>query len=231
MKFRFAALIAVLALAFAGPALAQNGVFAPYVDAGISVSSSSSPTNTLSLPGDISLGGVTNPNYTVGAGIESNTKNWLFDVNGQFNSQNPTSTIVFGGASAINGTISGSGYYKLGFLRIGGGARYSMTVSSYSFKGLLPTSLDELVPFVGGGVQFSRDRFLVDYVLPGRSAVQNQREVDFHNEIFLTKGAHFRLTQDVAIDSGEPQVGSLISGIGLARVTGTQAGVGLKIVF
>ncbi len=207
--------VAILLSVGASTTSAQNGAFAPYVDAGISVSSTTSGTNTFTA---------SNPNYVLGAGIESSTKHLLLDLDGQFSTQN-VRTFGFGSGSAYTGTVTGSGYLNLGGFLLGGGARYRDLVTGGNFATMNPfANKDSLVPFVGGGYQFSRDRILVDYVLPGRSADPGQREVDFHNEIFLTKGAHFRLTQDVVAASSTP------FGPGF-RVTGISAGVGLKVVF
>lgn len=208
--------VAVLFLAIASTASAQNGAFAPYADAGISFSSTLSATGSLTA---------SNPNYIVGGGIESSTKHLLLDINGQFSTSN-IRTFGFGKGSAYTGTVSGSGYFKAGsHLLLGGGARYSDLVTGANFATLNPfANTNSIVPFVGGGVQFKRDRFIANYVLPGRNSISGQREIDFHNEVFLTKGAHFRLTQDVNVISSIPL------GPTTPRLTGSSAGVGIKFV-
>jgi hypothetical protein len=61
MKLFLAVIALFVSLAFVSPANAQNGAFAPYVDAGIS------GTNGGTI-------GLSNPNFRVGGGIESSTK-------------------------------------------------------------------------------------------------------------------------------------------------------------
>jgi hypothetical protein len=215
--------VAILLLVGATSASAQNGAFAPYVDAGVSVSSTFTGQGSLTAR---------NPNYNFGAGIESSTSRLLLDINGQFNTQNvrgfdaPT-------IDSYKGTISGSGYLKVSHLLLGGGVRWSdqiLNFNSASLAALARPNVNELVPFVGGGVQFSRDRFLVSYVLPGRATTTNQYEADFHNEVFLFKNGHIRLTQDVVGSSGI--TGTTVAGIRAStRLAGGSAGAGLKFVF
>lgn len=223
-KLSFAVLVLTLLcfLSIAPPAHAQNGAFAPYVDAGISVSSTVSGTGGLTA---------SNPDYRLGLGVESSSSHFLLDLNGQFDSQN-VRTFGFGANSSYMGTINGSGYFKLGpSVLVGGGVRWSDQITGGNLKGLIPSSINQLQPFVGGGFQLSHDRFLANYILPGRNEVAGQREIDFHNEIFLgTKGVrkHIRLTQDVNWVSSTPAV----AGQTLAqRITGSSAGVGVKFVF
>lgn len=209
----------VFALAlFAAPANAQNSVFAPYVDAGIGASSTFTGTGSITAR---------NPDYRFGAGIESNTSHFLFDVNGQFDSAN-IRTFGLANGDSFTGTINGQGYYKVGWLLLGGGVRWSDQVVNGNLHALIP-NVTELVPLVGGGAQFKRDRFTLLYVLPGRSAVLHQRELDFHNELYLTKSGHFRLTQDVVAQSGD--TGLPVPGITGTRISGGSAGVGIKFVF
>ena len=214
----FLSFLAVMTLLLVGAstASAQNGAFAPYADAGISVSSTVSGGAGLTA---------SNPSYIVGAGIESSTKHFLFDINGQFGTQN-IRTFGFGKGASYTGTITGSGYLKLGsILLVGGGARYTDLVTGGNFATLNPfVNTNAINPFVGGGVQFKRDRFLANYILPGRDTIAGQREVDFSNEIFLTKGAHVRLTQNVNVISSTPFGQNF-------RLTGTNAGAGIKFVF
>jgi hypothetical protein len=216
VKSTLLAILATLVL-LVGAASAQSGVFAPYVDA--SIGGSSTFTGNASVTAH-------NPNYIVGAGIESSTKHLLLDVNGTFSTADYR---AFGkpGANSFAGTITGTGYLKVGKLLLGGGTLYKDQVSNGNLKGLIPGSAQTFVPLVGGGFQFSRDRITAVYELPGRSAT-NQRTVDFHNEIFLTKSAHLRLTQDLSINTAD---NLSVPGVGTARVSGGQAAAGLKFVF
>jgi hypothetical protein len=217
--FSFFAVL-VLALTFAGTASAQNGVFAPYVDAGISVSSTLTGTGSLTAR---------NPNYQVGGGIESSSKYLLLNFDGQFNSQN-VRTFGFGPNASFTGTLTGTGFYKAGkHLLLGGGVKWSDQVTNGQISSLIPSSINQLAPLVGAGLEFSRDRFTVLYVLPGRNTTVNQREVDFHNELYITKSAHFRLTTDVTGSTGD--VGVPILGLNnTIRISGGSAAVGIKFV-
>lgn len=208
----------LLVLGLSGTASAQNGKFAPYVDAGIGISSTLSGTGSLTS---------SNPNFRVGVGVESSSKYVLLDINGQFDTQNIrsfTSLSGLRGGDSYKGTVNASGYLKLNHLLVGVGARWSDRITDPNFKGLIPTSINELTSYVSAGAQFGRDRVTVSYVLPGRNAEYHAREVDFHNEIFLTKGAHFRLTQDLVGISSTP------GNLGGRRVTGGSGSVGLKVV-
>lgn len=218
MKFKSFALsiLAVLAL-MVGSAFSQNGAFAPYVDAGIGGSSTFTGAANVTAH---------NPNYIVGAGIESSTKHLLLNLDARFESANYR---TFGLANGDNyaATVTGTGFVKVGHLLLGGGTLYRDNVIGGNVRSLLPNlQSTTFVPLVGGGVQFSRDRFTAVYELPGRSGV-NQRTVDFNNEFFLTKSAKLRLTQQVSIntsDTGVPSIGSV-------RVSGGSANVGVKFVF
>src|SRR5277367_3680946 len=102
MKFLSLAVVALLAvMAFVTPANAQNGVFAPYVNAGISMTGTGSAFST------------SNPNYNIGVGIESSSKHLLLDVNVQFNSANVTSLgNIINNQGGYTETANASGYYK-----------------------------------------------------------------------------------------------------------------------
>ena len=221
MKSTLVAILATLVL-MVGVASAQSGAFAPYVQAGIGASSTFTGNSSVTAH---------NPNYTIGAGIESSTKHLLLDVNANFNSQDYR---TFGGLLAKNGnayavTAEATGFVKISHLLLGGGTYYKNTVVGGDFRNLLPSSGQTFVPLVGGGFQFSRDRITALYELPGRSAT-NQRTVDFHNEIFLTKSAHLRLTQDVSLNSSVAQITS--NNLSLSqRISGGSAQAGLKLVF
>lgn len=216
MKKMFALLVTALALMI-GSAFAQNSAFAPYVDAGIGGSSTFTGNSSVTAH---------NPNYIVGAGIESSTKHLLLDVNANFQTADYR---AFGapGANSFSGTVTGTGFLKIGSLLLGGGTYYKDQVSNGNLKGLIPGSAQTFVPLIGGGFQFSRDRITAVYELPGRSAT-NQRTVDFHNEIYLTKKAHLRLTQDLSINTAD---NLNLPGVGTVRVSGGQAAAGVKVVF
>jgi hypothetical protein len=203
-----------------GSAFSQSGAFAPYVDAGISASSTFTGTNSVTA---------INPNYTVGAGIESSTKYLLLDVHANFNSQNYRTFGIsaIGSGDAYAATVQGTGFLKVGKLLLGGGTFYQDTVTAKTIRSLDPSAGQTFVPLIGGGFQFSRDRITALYELPGRSAT-NQRTVDFHNEIFLTKKGHLRLTQDVSLNSSVASAPALNVS---QRISGGSAGAGIKLVF
>jgi hypothetical protein len=219
VNLKFMGLLSVLLLGAAPVVLAQNGAFAPYVDAGIGFVSSTA-TST--------VGGQGNPTYTVGAGIESSTKPFLLDVNGQYTGTNLT-------GSGYVGQINASGYLKLGGLLVGGGGYWSqLSVNSFNIpagdttKQVLNGVLHAAHPVVGGGYQFKHDRFLVNYVLPvGANALPNERVFNLHNEIFLAN-AHFRITQDLTFNSYDL---SDVTSYSQLRTLATSGGVGLKLVF
>lgn len=229
----FFSILAVMALVllFAGAANAQNGAFAPYVDAGISLSGTGTITST------------SNPNFIVGGGIESSTKHFLLDANGQFQSGNIN---VFGSGNGYTGSFTGSAYYKMGGLLLGGGAFASNQIASGTSASQIFNSFSanyrQVRPFVGAGYQFKYDRLLVNYVLPGIDQIQaagftfngvhSQRAV-VSNEIFLgTSGLrkHLRLTQTITADSSNTNLAGFATQAGLRGSTVT-AGAGLKFVF
>lgn len=212
---RIAMLFSLLILAVG---LASAQTIAPYVDAGIGASSTFTGSTSITAR---------NPNYNVGAGVEINTKRLLLDVNAQFNTGNyRTFGISELKSSSYAATVTGTGFVKVGKLLLGGGTFYKDTVTSASIRNLIPSAGQTFVPLVGGGFQFSRDRITALYELPGRSAT-NQRTVDFHNEIYLTKKGHLRLTQDVALNTSVPPVNPFFN----QRVSGGSAAAGLKLVF
>jgi hypothetical protein len=217
VKFMFS-ILAVLTLLVSG-ASAQSA-FAPYVDAGISASSTFTGNSSVTAR---------NPNYNVGAGIESSTKHLLLDVNAQFNSGDYRTFGTALNGTAYAATVTGTGYLKLGKLLLGGGTFYKNTVTASEMRNLLPNAGNTFVPLIGGGFQFSRDRVTAVYELPGRSA-SNQRTVDFHNEIFLTKKGHLRLTQDLSLNSSVEQITAANLHFS-QRISGGTAGAGLKLVF
>jgi hypothetical protein len=219
MKKSFLLVLAALVL-MVGSAFAQSGAFAPYVDAGISGSSTLTASSSVTA---------INPNYTVGAGIESSTKYLLLDVHANFNSQNYRTFGIsaIGSGDSYAATVQGTGFLKVGKLLLGGGTFYQDTVTAKTIRGLFPNAGQTFVPLIGGGFQFSRDRITALYELPGRSAT-NQRTVDFHNEVFLTKKGHLRLTQDISLNTAVQNVPTTNI---TQRISGGSAGVGLKLVF
>lgn len=219
MKY-IASLIVAVALMI-GSAVAQNGVFAPYVEGTVT-----------SAPGN------NNPSFNVGVGIESSSKHFLLDANGLFNSAN---SLVGAG---YTGTLTGSAYYKLlSHVLVGGGANWVINTNGFSAKNFFTTARESANPFVGAGLQVKKVRLLADYQLPGRDALPNSRLVTLQGEYFATK--HIRLVASVATNSyfnGTPaapvQTGggeSVVraSGFSVAgqRVDVTQAGGGVKFVF
>jgi len=237
MKLRFITLLAMLFLAFAGVANAQNGAFAPYVDGSISFSGTGSVTST------------SNPNFTVGGGVESSTKHLLLDVNAQFNSANISSLGgILSNTGGYTGTATGSAYYKLGGFLLGGGAFWSNQVASGQTLGESLSNVSfnykQVRAFVGGGYQFKHDRIIATYLLPGIDQIQgaglqnaftgvNSRVGTVNNEIFLgTTGLrkHLRLTQTVSVASSNTNLQAAFSSAGLRTSTVT-AGAGLKFVF
>lgn len=232
MKSFFTSLaVAILLLIGASTASAQNGVFAPYVNAGISMTGTGSAFST------------SNPDYNVGVGIESSSKHLLLDGNVQFNSANITN---LGGIINNNGgyteTANVSGYFKLKGFLLGGGAFYSNQVASgqSAESGYTSFNRNQVRPFVGGGYQFKYDRLLVNYVLPGKDTVVgvntnglNDRTFNVSNEIFLgTTGLrkHLRLTQSLQLTSANTSLAGEFTGAGL-RAAGVTAGAGVKFVF
>lgn len=208
-----------IAVIFAAIVLMVGSAFAqtrPYVDAGVTYSSTFNGTASLTSQ---------NPSFNVGAGIESNSKHLLLDLNGQFNTGNIRNFQNYN-TSAFTGTVTGTGFLKVGHILLGGGALYSDQVINGKF--ILP-SVTTFVPLVGGGLQFSRDRITALYELPGRSAT-NQRTVLFHNEFFVTKSGRIRLTQDVSGSSSVNQITA--SNLSISqRISGGSASGGIKFVF
>ena len=227
MKFLTLAVVTLLAaLALVAPANAQNGAFAPYTTIGITGSGTGSVLNS------------SNPSGNAGIGIESSTKHLLLDVNYQAISANGFST-----GSGYTGQVTGSGYYKLGGLLLGGGAFYSNQITGVL---LTSTAYEETVtflkgvnvtqarPFVGVGYQFSRDRIIANYILPGGFSITNinppvaDRSFNVTNEIFLGKTGilnHIRFTQTLAFTSN--LTGSTSS---IVRASTWVGGGGLKLV-
>src|SRR5271166_1371221 len=208
MKKMFALLVTALALMI-GSAFAQ---VKPYVDAGIGATSTFSGTASATAK---------NPNYQIGAGVEINTKLLLADVNAQFDSANYR-TFGLANGDSYAAQVTGTGFVKIKHLLVGGGAFYKDQVVDGNVRAVFQNITgNTFVPLVGGGFQFSRDRITALYELPGRSAT-NQRTVDFHNELYLTKKGSLRLTQDVSLNSSV--YGLTTPGLSLSeRVSGGSA--------
>ena len=197
MKNRFTFIAGALLLVFgfmAAPAKAQNGAFAPYANIGISASGTNSVLTS------------STPQGNAGFGIESSTKHLLLDTNYQASFANSFST-----ASGYTSTVSVSGYLKVKGFLLGGGGFYSNeligvpTTTGNLESGFVTTiksiTAAQIRPYIGGGYQFSYDRILVNYVLPGSgpSQVQGSQFLG-HNEIFLGKTGirkHIRFVQDL----------------------------------
>jgi hypothetical protein len=198
---RFTMLFAVLTL-MVSTAFAQNGAFAPYVSGSVSTSANL---------------GYKNPDFTVGAGIESSTKNLLLDVHGTFDTANSIKT-----DNGYAGTLTGAAYYKFfGHILGGAGANWSVNTAQLKTQfANIDATRQSAHTFIGGGVQFGKVRILANYNLPGKDALLNERIIDVNTEIFLKK--HLRLTQNTTLNS--------YVGAGNVRATASKIGVGLKLV-
>jgi hypothetical protein len=242
-RFLVSAVLLLMFMFASVPARAQNGAFAPYVTANVSGTSVGSVLST------------TNPNYSFGLGVESSTKNFLLDINGQFS----------GGFAAVSGAVhnsggytlnlNGSAYYKTHGFLLGGGAFYAQQVApgvtiQSTFSTLTATisnNRNQIRPYVGAGYQFKRDRIIVSYVLPGRDVtganstsatvvpVGSDKTVMFSNEIFTGSTgfrSHLRLTQNLSITTNNTFAQINSSGV-VNFLSGATyvAGAGVKVVF
>jgi hypothetical protein len=228
MKVLTLAVIALFAaLALVAPAHAQNGAFAPYGTIGITGTGTGSVLNS------------STPSANVGVGIESSTKHLLLDVNYQESFANGFST-----ASGYTGKVTGSGYLKIfKVVLVGGGASYSNQVTGFTTiqqgeEGVrsffTSVNVAQARPFVGGGFNFSRDRIIANYILPGGFSITNinppvaDRSFNVTNEIILGKTGirkHLRFTQTLSFSSN--LTGSTSS---ILRATTWTGGGGLKFV-
>jgi hypothetical protein len=165
MKKHLFSALAVLVLLFAGAstASAQNGPFAPYVVASISGSSVGSVLST------------TNPNYSVGGGVESSTSHLLLDINAQFSGGFAALKGLASNSGGYNVTLTGSAYYRTHGFLLGGGLFYANQVApgvtiqntAQTLFATISNNRNQVRPFVGIGYQFSHDRIILNYVLPG----------------------------------------------------------------
>lgn len=221
---------------------------APYVDGAVSVSGSNASSITAT----------SNPNFQVGGGVELNTKQYFLDANAQFDTASLAAlTGVFQNTGGYAGTVTGQAYYKIGGkLLVGGGGFWSNQVASGTTiqqvyqSAKVSFNYNQVRPFVGVGYQFSGDRLLATYDLPGLDQVQNlaslaqyvkglqgalnavhSQTVTVSNEVSLGKGLghHFRLTQAVTFSSGDTNLAGFFTGTNL-RTSAVSAGVGLKFV-
>jgi hypothetical protein len=223
---------------FVGTAFAQNGKFAPYADGSVSVSAANAQ----------SLTAISNPNFRVGGGIESSTKYLLLDANAQFNSGNLAGLQgLVKNTGGYTGRAEGSAYYKFfGKILVGGGAFWSNQVATGT--GLVSSvktsfNYNQVRPFVGLGLDFSHDRLIVDYDLPGIDQIKgaglanaftgvHSQDFTIKNEILLGKTGffkHVRLTQEVGLDSANTNLAGAVSLAGL-RTSAITAGAGIKLV-
>jgi hypothetical protein len=205
---RFALLFAVLTLAVfaASSAKAQNGAFAPYVTAGVSVQG-----------GGIDYTNKTNPNFVLGGGIESSTKHLLLDVNTTYNTAD---NVVTKNGYTVN--TQASGYLKLfSHALVGAGVNSSINnlTPTTAQKKLLAVSTQSFHPFVGVGYETSKLRVIGTYLLPAKDALNNERIANGTAEVFVAK--HLRATGGVQLDSADS------SGTRQLKVG---VGVGLKFV-
>jgi len=198
---RFALLFAVVALALTlgtVSASAQNGVFAPYVTAGVGVQGGAFDYVTK-----------TNPNFAFGGGIESSTKHFLLDANAVYNTAN---NVVTNNGYTVN--AQASGYLKLGHILAGAGVNESIAnLSPTTYQKLLVASTYQgFHPYVGAGYQTTKYRVIASYLLPGKDATPGERIGNVNGEVFASK--HLRLTGGVSLDSTVPTGGTRQLGVG-----------------
>lgn len=208
--------IAVLALAIsafgqAAPAVkasAYSGAFRPYVEGSI--------TNAP---------GASTQNYTIGVGVESNTKHFLFDGNGVYS----TALVTSDPGNGHVGRFELQGYYKaFSHVLVGGGATAVLNTGDFRTAGFVNKARTAANPFVGAGLQFGRVRSILSYQLTskGGDAVQEQIKFSLNNELALTR--HIRVVVPIDFNSYRPvPLGSPLS----SRVSIAQAGAGIKLVF
>lgn len=202
-------LLVGLASAQAAPAATSfSGSFNPYVFGTIQTA-----------PGSQATGG----SYNLGIGLESNTKHFLFDTNGSFNSANVTA----GAANGYTGTLQASGYYKLfGHILGGGGANWVINTAGFSASHFVNTARESANPFVGVGLQAGRLRSIATYELSGRNALEEQIKFGLNTEFAASK--HIRLVVPLVINSYQS---GPVKSLGGQRVTVASVGAGFKFVF
>jgi len=199
----FAAVLTLVAMTV-GSASAQNGVFAPYATAGVSVQSGAVVNKT-------------NPNFAVGGGIESSSKYLLLDANTTYNTAN---NVVTSNGYTVN--TQASAYLKLTKVLVGVGVDSSITnlTPTTAEKALKSVSTQSFHPFIGVGYQTSKLRVEGAYLLPAKDAVNNERIANGIAEVFLAK--HVRATGSLVLDSavstGNPRQLSVGAGVGLKFV-------------
>jgi len=206
---RFALIIAVVAFVLTlgtVTASAQNGAFAPYATAGVSVQG-----------GQLNYVGKTNPNFAFGGGLESSTKHLLLDANANYNTAN---NVVTNNGYTVD--AQASGYLKLGDLLAGAGVNESITNLSRTTaqKLLVASTYQGFHPYVGVGWQTTKFRAIATYLLPGKDATTNERIGGVNGEVFASK--HLRVTGGVLLDSTVPT--------GSTRQLSVGASAGVKFV-
>ena len=179
----------------------------------------------------------------------------MLDINGQFS----------GGFAALSGAVhnsggytinlNGSAYYRTHGFLLGGGAFYAQQVApgvtiQSTFSTLTATisnNRNQIRPYVGIGYQFTRDRIILSYVLPGRDStgansisatavpVGSDKTFLLSNEIFLGSTgfrSHVRLTQNLSVTTNDT-FAQLTSGGTVAFLNGSTyvGGAGVKVVF
>jgi hypothetical protein len=160
-------------------------------------------------------------NYMAGIGLESSSKHILLDVNGVYETANVTA------GAGHTGTFQASGYYKLfGRLIVGAGANLVINTSGFSTSHFINPGRESVNPFLSTGLQFRDVRSIVSYQLTADDAIQEQIKFNWNSELALTR--RVRITVPVVVNSY--QSGPLRS-LGGRRVSVTQAGAGVKVLF
>lgn len=206
--------VTLLALvAFASTASAQTkpsafgGIFQPYVDGSI--------TTAPGAPGN-------GQNYTVGVGLEADTRHFLFDGSGSYNS----ALVTANPGNGHVGLFTLQGYYKIGgHLLAGGGATAVLNTGAFTAPNFVNTAKAAANPFVGVGLQVGRFRSIASYQIPVRGAgIPEQIKFTVNNEFALNR--HVRIWVPLVINSYREGT-SFPSDV---RVTVPQVGAGLKLL-
>jgi len=229
---KFAILSTFVLFAMLAPAFAQYNVgpfaLSPYAAATIATAAGM---------------GTQNPDFTVGAGMEANTAQFLLDVHVQtdtadFNDVSikthghhpphcgpvTVTTENFSGANT-DLQLQAAGYYKMtgrfNKLLVGGGATLNTNTASATVLSTYGYARQGLQPFVGIGYQVGKLRSIVTYDLPGLDSQIHNRAFHVNTEVRLfTKVS---VTQATTIDSFDNGAG--------VRATGTSQSAGLKYYF
>jgi hypothetical protein len=154
-------------------------------------------------------------------GLESSSNHILLDVNGGYRTANVTA------GAGHTGTVQAAGYYKLfGRLIVGAGANWVINTNGFATSHYINSARESVNPFIGTGLQLRNVRSVVSYQLTADDGIQEQIKFDWNSELALTR--HVRFTVPVVVNSY--QSGPLRS-LGGRRVSVTQAGAGVKLVF